>query len=72
VQLGGRNSNSAWQQSVGLELAAERRSGSVGTRARSATPPAQPATGVITDQDLAKSAHNPFEDFVKLFPKFAP
>jgi hypothetical protein len=28
--------------------------------------PATSATGVITDQELAKSAHNPFEDFVKL------
>ena len=29
-------------------------------------PPAQPTTGAITDQELAKSVHNPFEDFVKL------
>ncbi|MGA7762377.1 MAG: hypothetical protein WCA59_11560 [Candidatus Binataceae bacterium] len=28
--------------------------------------PAQPATGVITIQELAKSAHNPLEDFIKL------
>ena len=61
MQLAGRNSNSAWRQSVGFELAAERRSGSVGTRARSATPRTT-GDGVIIDQELAKSAHNPFED----------
>jgi hypothetical protein len=43
----------------------------VSAHAQEAPPPAQSATGVITDQDLAKSAHNPFEDFVKLFPKRA-
>ena len=38
----------------------------VSAYAQQAPPLAQPATGVITDQELAKSAHNPFEDFVKL------
>jgi hypothetical protein len=38
----------------------------VSTYSQQAPAPAQPATGVITDQELAKSAHNPFEDFVKL------
>jgi hypothetical protein len=28
--------------------------------------PPQPATSAISDQDLAKSVHNPFEDFVKI------
>jgi hypothetical protein len=35
-------------------------------RAQDASPPAQTPTNVITAQDLAKSVHNPFEDFVKL------
>jgi hypothetical protein len=34
--------------------------------AQQAVQPAQPPTGAITDQELAKSVHNPFEDFVKL------
>jgi hypothetical protein len=34
--------------------------------AQDGSPPAQPPTSVITAQDLAKSVHNPFEDFVKL------
>ena len=34
--------------------------------AQEAPQPAQPTTGAITDQELAKSAHNPFEDFVKV------
>ena len=34
-------------------------------RAQEAPPPAQ-STSVLTGQDLAKSVHNPFEDFVKL------
>jgi len=35
-------------------------------RAQEPPRPAQPPTSVITAQDLAKSVHNPFEDFVKL------
>jgi hypothetical protein len=38
----------------------------VSAHAQVASPPAQPPTSVITAQDLAKSVHNPFEDFVKL------
>jgi hypothetical protein len=38
----------------------------VSAHAQGVPPPAQPPTGVITDQELAKSVHNPFEDFVKL------
>ena len=34
--------------------------------AQQAPPPAQPTTSALTDQELAKSAHNPFEDFVKV------
>jgi hypothetical protein len=35
-------------------------------QAQDASMPAQPATSVLTDQELAKSVHNPFEDFVKV------
>ena len=38
----------------------------VSAHAQEAPPPAQPATGVITIQELAKSAHNLIEDFIKL------
>ena len=38
----------------------------VSAHAQDAPPPVQPPTSVITAQDLAKSVHNPFEDFVKL------
>jgi hypothetical protein len=38
----------------------------VSAHAQDASPPAQPPTRVTTAQDLAKSVHNPFEDFVKL------
>ena len=38
----------------------------VSAHAQDASPPAQPPTSVITAQDMAKSVHNPFEDFVKL------
>jgi hypothetical protein len=34
--------------------------------AQQASTTAQSPTGVLTDQELAKSVHNPFEDFVKL------
>jgi hypothetical protein len=34
--------------------------------AQEALPPAQPTTNALTDQERAKSAHNPFEDFFKL------
>jgi hypothetical protein len=34
--------------------------------AQNASPPAQATTSIITAQDLAKSVHNPFEDFVKV------
>ena len=35
-------------------------------QAQNTSSPAQPYTSGTTDQDLAKSVHNPFEDFVKL------
>jgi hypothetical protein len=38
----------------------------VSAHAQQASTPAQSPTGVLTDQELAKSVHNPFEDFVKL------
>jgi hypothetical protein len=38
----------------------------VSAHAQDAPPPVQPPTSIITAQDLAKSVHNPFEDFVKL------
>jgi hypothetical protein len=38
----------------------------VSAHAQDASQPAQPPASVITAQDLAKSVHNPFEDFVKL------
>ena len=34
--------------------------------AQQVSPPAQSPASVTTDQELAKSAHNPFEDFVKV------
>ncbi|MGD0074420.1 MAG: transporter [Candidatus Binataceae bacterium] len=34
--------------------------------AQQAPPPAQPTTGGMSDQELAKSVHNPFEDFFRL------
>ena len=34
--------------------------------AQQASTPAPSPTGVPTDQELAKSVHNPFEDFVKV------
>jgi hypothetical protein len=34
--------------------------------AQEAPPPAQPTTSALTDQELAISLHNPFEDFVKI------
>jgi hypothetical protein len=36
----------------------------VSAYSQQAPAPAQPATGVITIQELAKSAHNPLEDFI--------
>jgi hypothetical protein len=38
----------------------------VSAHAQQAPPPAQPPPGVMTDQELAISVHNPFEDFVKV------
>jgi hypothetical protein len=38
----------------------------VSAPAQQASTSAQSPTGVLTDQELAKSVHNPFEDFVKL------
>lgn len=38
----------------------------VSAHAQDASPPAQPPTSIITAQDLAKTVHNPFEDFVKI------
>jgi hypothetical protein len=38
----------------------------VSAHAQDASPPTQLPASVITAQDLAKSVHNPFEDFVKL------
>ncbi len=35
-------------------------------QAQEAPPPTQPPTSVMTDQELAISVHNPFEDFVKV------
>ena len=35
-------------------------------RGQEAPPSAQPTAGAISEQELAKSAHNPFEDFVKI------
>jgi hypothetical protein len=35
-------------------------------QAQQASPGSQPTTGAMTDQELAKAAHNPFEDFVKV------
>ncbi len=37
----------------------------VSANAQQAPPPA-PSTGALSDQELAKSVHNPFEDFVKV------
>jgi hypothetical protein len=34
--------------------------------AQQVSPPAQSPASVTTDQELAKSVHNPFEDFVKV------
>ena len=38
----------------------------VSAHAQQAATPAQSPTGVLTDQELAISVHNPFEDFVKV------
>jgi hypothetical protein len=38
----------------------------VSAHAQQASTPAQSPTGVLTDQELAISVHNPFEDFVKV------
>ena len=44
---------------LGLSLGAS-------VQAQQVTPPPQPATGALSEQDLAKSVHNPFEDFIKV------
>ena len=38
----------------------------VSAHGQQASTPAQSPTGVLTDQELAISVHNPFEDFVKV------